>query len=108
VMDIITAAIGAPFGGTPLPAALVGGCLPGARPSSSAPFQGTGVFVDGLGAAARRRNVSGADTGWTKPLGAEPTTALPYPVQPMTGIAVLGVPANRTTPGDLPPEDPPS
>ena len=108
MMDTITAAIGAPFGGTPLPAALMGRCLPGARPSASAPFQGTGVFVNGLGAAVRRRDESGAATGWPKPLGAEPATALPYPVQPMNGIAVLGAPAHRTTPGDLPPEDPPS
>ncbi|MEU2347537.1 hypothetical protein [Modestobacter sp. NPDC049651] len=104
-------ATGTPFGAAPLPAAVVPGCradVTGVRMAAfGAPLQGTGLPVAGLGAAVRLRGLGGyatapTGTGWTGLTGTdstEPTT------EPMTGTA-FGAPAHRTTPGDLPPEDP--
>jgi hypothetical protein len=87
-------ATGTPFIGAPLPAALA--CTPAGRTAwtagTAAPFTGTGLPAAG----ERRRYATGVVTGLGVQLMDHSTN----------GIAVLGVPATSTTPGDLPPEDP--
>ncbi|WP_222266435.1 hypothetical protein [Modestobacter marinus] len=65
---------------------------------SAAPFQGTGLPV--ATTAVRLRDLAPDATGIS--------TGTPASVkhQTRTGLASPGVPAQRTTPGDLPPEDP--
>jgi hypothetical protein len=59
----------------------------------AAPFQGTGL--PSATATARLRG-----------LGATGGSIAPAPYSARTGLAAPGVPAQRTTPGDLPPEGP--
>jgi hypothetical protein len=86
------------------PTPVVGACAPAwseqvARMAPyAAPFQGTGLPV--ATTAIRLRDLAPAATGIS--LGTP--ASVQYPTR--TGLAVPGVPAQRTTPGDLPPEDP--
>ncbi|WP_369135549.1 hypothetical protein [Modestobacter sp. I12A-02662] len=87
---------------TPPPA--VGACTPAwteqvvRMAPYAAPFQGTGLPV--AATTVRLRDLAPEATG--------ASTGTPASVQHQTrtGLAVPGVPAQRTTPGDLPPEDP--
>ncbi len=85
---------------TPPPA--VGACTPAwteqvvRMAPYAAPFQGTGLPTATVRLRDLAPEATGASTG-------TPATSLH---STRTGLAVPGVPAQRTTPGDLPPEDP--
>jgi hypothetical protein len=86
------------------PTPVVGACAPAwseqvvRMAPYAAPFQGTGLPV--ATTPVRLRDLASDATGGS---GA-PASSVPNPAR--TGLAVHGVPAQRTTPGDLPPEDP--
>ncbi|MGY1857840.1 hypothetical protein [Modestobacter sp. SYSU DS0290] len=76
---------------------------------TAAPFQGTGLPI--APTAVRLRSLYPATDAALEATGA-PYGAGAHLIDPTrTGLAATGVPAQRTTsttPGDLPPEDPPS
>jgi len=101
---VITIDFVATGSGTAAPTPAVGACAPAWTEQvvrlapNAAPFQGTGLPI--APTAVRLRDLA--------PEGSGISTGTPASVHESTrtGLAVPGVPAQRTTPGDLPPEDP--
>jgi hypothetical protein len=102
VISIDFATTGSGFA-APTPA--VGACAPAwseqvvRMAPYAAPFQGTGLPI--ATTPVRLRALASDATGGST---SAPGSSVPNPAR--TGLAVHGVPAQRTTPGDLPPEDP--